>query len=175
MGKHLTNGDVENHSERDRNPLRMNGIIRILSKTGQDSTSSVRKFYLESSSDMHYIREASGKETSWSQSVRSLKIWTCHKFMLGDSMPKSPRAENADLFTCPIADGPVKLSGREQGFPKVHLKPGSPCTWRGAQRCSSRQSRTGLIHQTRSRMTVKPKRFSGRSKGTAFIVTTLNR
>ena len=64
--------------------------------------------------------------------------------------------KNGELFTCPIADGPVKIVLARSGFPKIHFKPGSPCTWRRAQRCYSRQSRTGLHHQTRSRMTVKP-------------------
>ena len=63
---------------------------------------------------------------------------------------------NGNHFKCPIADGHSQVVWKRAGFPKIHLKPGLSCTSRRAQRCSSRQSRTRVIHQTRSRMTVKP-------------------
>ena len=57
----------------------------ILAKTSQDSTSSVRKFCQESSKDMCCMRDASGKEIFWSQTLRSWKFWTSQEVMLGDS------------------------------------------------------------------------------------------
>ena len=82
----------------------MNTIV-FLPKTSEDSTSSVRKFYLEKSLDMHGLRGESGNNIFWSQKLRSWKTWTRQKSMLGDSN-----------FIFPIADGTVKLSGEDQAF-----------------------------------------------------------
>ena len=66
---------------------------------------------------------------------RSLKIWTCHKFMLGDSNAKEVLMQKMLNFSCARSQmDQSKLSGRDQAFPEIHLQPGSPSTWRRAQR-----------------------------------------
>ena len=60
----------------------------------------------------------SGKETSWSETWRSWKIGC-----VGDSRSEVNAKEvllpqNGEHFKFPIADGTVKLSGRDQVFPR---------------------------------------------------------
>ena len=74
-------------------------IIRSMPKTSQDSNNLVRKFCLESSLGMHCMRRVSGKETSWSQTVRNLKIWPRQKFMLGDSVRKRSSCRKVVTFS----------------------------------------------------------------------------
>ena len=51
---------------------------------------------------------ASGKETSWSQTLRSWTLWTRHISMLGDSNAKEIiTPKNGEFFMFPIADGTV--------------------------------------------------------------------
>ena len=56
--------------------VQWSNITLFLPKTCRDCISSVRKFYLEYSSVMSCMREESGKETFWSQTLRSWKRWT---------------------------------------------------------------------------------------------------
>ena len=66
---------------------------------------------------MHCMRGVSKKHTSWSQTLRSWKIWTRQKFI----MPK-----NGENFMFPVADGTVKLSGRDQVFRRSTWIQGHP-------------------------------------------------
>ena len=60
----------------------------FLEETCRDCISSARKSYQEYSSVMYYTWEESGKETFWSQTLRSCKIWMHQKSVLGGSMQK---------------------------------------------------------------------------------------
>ena len=52
----------------------------------------------------------------WSQTLRSWKIWTRQTSVLEDSMQRKFFAENGENFIFAVADGTVKLSGRDQVF-----------------------------------------------------------
>ena len=83
------------------------------------------------------MREASGKETSWSRAKEVL-------------MPK-----NGEEIVCPFADGSVKLAGSDQVFRKST----SIRTMMHEERSTKlffKESRTGLNYQTNKRMTQKP-------------------
>ena len=127
-----------------------------------------RKFYLECSLDTHCMREKFGKETFWSQTTRSWKIWTRRKSLLNAKEVITPK--NGQNFTFPIADGTVKLSGRDHGIRKIHFNAGPTCKkWR-AQCRPSREF--GQV--SKSRMTKKPAMTSGQAKGITLIVIMSN-
>ena len=66
-----------------------------------------------------YAGEVSGKETPWSLTLVELEIWTRQKFMLRDSTKKDViMPKDGEHFKFPIADGTVKLTGRDQVFRK---------------------------------------------------------
>ena len=117
-----------------------------------------------------FLRGESGKEIFWSQTMRRWKNWTRPKCVLGDSLQRNwfIKPKNCEFFIFPIADGAVKLSGRDQVFPKIHLDTGSSPTGRRAQRWSLRTiGRVSTIRQ-------KPETIFGRSKGFTFTFIPLN-
>ena len=68
---------------------------------------------------MSCIREVSGKETSWSQTLRSWKFRTHLKINAKRLNAKEVlKQKNGEHFIFPIADVTDKLSGRDQVFRK---------------------------------------------------------
>ena len=97
MGRHLLKGVSENHSKaRFFGSVQWLHIIRCPQKKGQGSTNLVRKFYLEYSLDMHWVRREFGTETFWS---RTLRCW-----------------EHLDTSSSKSRNAAVKLSGRDRVF-----------------------------------------------------------
>ena len=71
MGENLMRDDSENHFEGPIIPFgAMVDIIRFLRKKSQGSTNLVRKSCQEYPSDVHRLREESGKETLWLRILR---------------------------------------------------------------------------------------------------------
>ena len=62
----------------------------------------------------HCVREEFGKVTFWSQTLRSWKMWTRQRLNAKEVI--TPKKGEQSIF--PIADGTVKLSGRDQGIRK---------------------------------------------------------
>ena len=89
MGRHLMRGDSANHSK-DRlfRLARWSNFTLFLPKTCRDCISSARKSHQEYFSVMYLHAGESGKETLWSQTLRTWKRWTHVKSTLGDSMQR---------------------------------------------------------------------------------------
>ena len=60
----------------------------------------------------------SGKETSWSETWRSWKIGCVRNSRSEVNAKEVLLPQNGEHFKFPIADGTVKLSGRDQVFPR---------------------------------------------------------
>ena len=80
MGKHCMKVDLENHSWWN--------TVRYLRRTSQGSINLVRRIYLEFDLDMLCMRRKLGKETFWSQTLRSWKRWTHRKSTQKKSMQR---------------------------------------------------------------------------------------
>ena len=64
---------------------------------------------------MYNMREESGKETLWSQTLKNWSRWTHQKLHAGRLNAKgSVDAMKGDFFIFPVADGTVKVSGGDQ-------------------------------------------------------------
>ena len=142
-GKYLMNGDLENQS---KDSCRFDDLRYhpILPKSSHDCTNLVRNFCQETAKDMYINRrEEFGKETSWSQTLRSWKIWPCHKSVLGDSRRR--RYSCRKMF---FQSQNSQVVWKRLGFfRKFHLSTGPTCTRRRTQRRSSR--RVGRVSTVR--------------------------
>ena len=125
--------------------------ILFLPKTSQDSTSLARHFCQESSKEVYCIQVRSGKELSWSRTLRSWKIWTRQKSMLEDSMHrKSLCRKDGEKIMFSIAD-----VGKKSWNPEDPPQFGTTVHETKSTTMFFKESRTGLNHWTRWRMTVK--------------------
>ena len=111
-------------------PFGSMSIIRSLPETSQDSTSFVRKFCLESSSDMQGMLEVSGKETSWSRTFRSWKFWTRQNPCSKTRCEGGPHAEQWRTCDVPDRRWNSHIVWKRSGLPNIHLNPGLSCTRR---------------------------------------------
>ena len=115
------------------------------------------------------------KEIYWSQTSRSWKVWTRQKSMLGywmqrksSRLPKKVKTENS-------------RSQVEQTNCLEEIRFSENPPWYGinpneekSAKMIFEENRTGLNCWTQWRMTVEPVTIVGRSKGSTFIVITLN-
>ena len=116
IGEHSMRDDSENHSKAQwfRSEQWSNNF-RFLRNTSQGSTNWVRKSCQECFSDMHCRRGESGKEIFWLQTLRSWKLWASgiHARRLNAKEVITSKKKKGENFIFPIADGTVKLSGRD--------------------------------------------------------------
>ena len=116
MGKHHTRDILGNHlKDRSFRSVHWFSITLFLRKTSQESIILERKSYLDCSLDTLCTRGEFGKVTYWLQTLRSWKRWTHQKSTRKYSMRKRwyfPKKKGEFIF--PIADGRIKLSGRDQ-------------------------------------------------------------
>ena len=116
MGRRPMKDVLGNHSkDQSFRLVHWLSITLQLRRTSQDSINLERKYYLVYSSDTHCAREEFGRVTYWSQTLRSWRRWTHRKSTQKRLNAKEvifPK-ENGN-FTFPIADGRIKLSGRDQ-------------------------------------------------------------
>ena len=87
----------------------------------------VRKSYLVYSLDMHCLSAESGKETAWSRTWRSWKIWTRRKSprLNATEVIMSKKRQKFHFFD---RRWNSQVVWNRSGFPKIHLNSGSPCT-----------------------------------------------
>ena len=93
--------------ERSKNTL-------FLLKTSRDSINSVQNSCQAYSLDMRGTWEESGKETSWSPTLRNWNRWTHLNSLKKDFAKEVLTPMNGEKFIFPIADETVTLSGGDQ-------------------------------------------------------------
>ena len=151
-------------------------ITLFLPKTCRDCMCLVRKSYQVYSLDMHYTRCGSGKETFWSQTLRNWKRWTHLKSMLkGLNAKEVLTSMGGEKFIFPIADGTIKLSGRDQVLRTSTLIRDRPDREEEQRNLLGESDGSFQPHfKTHCRMMVKQEMISGPFQGTLFTVITLN-
>ena len=90
-------------------------VTLFLRRTSRDCISSAQKSCQIFFSAMHFTRRKSGKETSWSQTLKNWRRWThlnFHARRLNSKEVLTP--ERSGNFIFPVADGTVKIFGRGQ-------------------------------------------------------------
>ena len=123
MGQHLMNGDLENHEKARAFRLTQRISSYFCERPAKAPPIWWESFCLEYSSDTHCIWEEFGKETCWLQTSRSCNSWTRQKSMLESSIQKGvskPKMVKNIIF--PVADGTVKLSGRDHRIRESTLR-----------------------------------------------------
>ena len=153
MGEHLTDGDLENHFNAwlFRLVQRLN-IILFLRRSSQGSTSLVRKWYRECSSDMHWSREESGKEiclVADIEDLENLDAWEIHARRLNAKEVITQRGMKIVYF--PIEDGSAKFWKRLWS-PRIHSKARTTCKeWRSQRRTSRKPTEVSTDRNKRWR------------------------
>ena len=146
---------------------------RFLRETSPGSTNSVRKFYLEYSSDMYWSQGEFGKEILWLQTLRSWKILDAseiHARRVNAKAVMTPHKSEHSIF--PFAEGTVKLSGRDHEFREPTLRREQPERSEDLGE-NFKDTRRGL-NRPKRKMTLKPEMTFGQWKVTSFIVITSN-
>ena len=128
---------------------------------------------------MHYTRVESGKETLWSQTLRNWRRWThqkLHARRLSAKEVSTPQRSGNFIF--PVADGTVKIFGREQRLRTSTLTRGSVQN-EDKNKKFLKESQMNYILQphfktTQRAMMRKQNMTSGLLQETSFIVIMLN-
>ena len=89
-------------------------ITLYLRRTCQEFINLERKSYQDCSSDPHCPRGEFGRETYWSETLRSWKRWTHRTSTQKRLNAKEVMFPKEGEFTFPIADGRIKLLGGYQ-------------------------------------------------------------
>ena len=102
-------------------------ITPFMRKTYRDYINLVQKSCQVYSSVMSCMREDSGKETLWSQTLKNWRRWTHLNSTPGTSMQrKCWRQWKVKVSLFPVADGTVKISGGDQNLRTSTLIRDSP-------------------------------------------------
>ena len=146
----------------------------FLPKTCRDCISSARKSYQEYASVMYYARGESGKETSWSQTLRNwekMDASEIHGRRLNTKEVLTPKSgENFDL---PDRRWNSQIIPRRSGSEEIHRNPEQPRSRRRTRKSFRRIRRvSSTTSRLISQVMVKQEMISGPFQGTTFTVIT---
>ena len=149
VGKHLMRDGSEYHlTDQQYRLAQWSHITLFLRKTYREDINLVHKFCQVYSLDMRYTRRESGKETSWSQTLKNWSRWTSeiHGRILNAKEVLTIMKGNKFIF--PVADGTVNNLWRRSTSENSHLNQGSSRTRRRTRNSSRRIRRTLFCNPT---------------------------